>query len=168
MKGNKPMTKKEALCILKPESNTSEALKKAYRQKAFKFHPDYGGDPEIMKLVNNAYELLLKCQWTSEEKETASNDVPLTETLKKKWDTIASWPGIQGEVIGSWLWVSGNTKPYKDHLKAQGFKWSPKKFSWYWYQGKYRKRGKKVHSMDEIRTMFGKQDLNNRKARGLA
>ena len=28
-------------------------------------------------------------------------------------------------------WVSGNTKPIKDKLKAMGFKWAPKKKMWY-------------------------------------
>lgn len=28
-------------------------------------------------------------------------------------------------------WVSGNTRPIKDHLKAMGFKWAPKKKMWY-------------------------------------
>jgi hypothetical protein len=35
------------------------------------------------------------------------------------------------EVIGSWVWVSGDTKQIKDELKLVGFLWSNKKLSWY-------------------------------------
>ena len=31
------------------------------------------------------------------------------------------------EVIGAFLWVSGNTKPYKEELKALNMKWSNNK-----------------------------------------
>lgn len=33
-------------------------IKKAFRELAFKHHPDKGGDPEKMKLVSSAYDIL--------------------------------------------------------------------------------------------------------------
>lgn len=33
---------------------------------------------------------------------------------------------------GCCIWVSGNTKPHRDILKALGFRWAPKKSAWYW------------------------------------
>lgn len=33
---------------------------------------------------------------------------------------------------GCCIWVSGNTKPHRDILKALGFRWAPKKCAWYW------------------------------------
>ncbi|KAG8217407.1 hypothetical protein J3R82DRAFT_5548 [Butyriboletus roseoflavus] len=40
-----------------PDASESE-LKKAYRKKALRLHPDKGGDPELFKEVTHAYEVL--------------------------------------------------------------------------------------------------------------
>ena len=36
---------------------TLDAVKVVYRKLAFQLHPDRGGDPELMKLVNHAMDL---------------------------------------------------------------------------------------------------------------
>ncbi|KAI0317747.1 DnaJ domain-containing protein [Amylostereum chailletii] len=38
-----------------PEDASEADLKKAYRQKALRLHPDKGGDPELFKEVTHAY-----------------------------------------------------------------------------------------------------------------
>jgi DnaJ family protein A protein 2 len=46
--------------LLEIDVNASqEEIKKAYRKKAQKFHPDKGGDPELFKKINHAYDSLL-------------------------------------------------------------------------------------------------------------
>ncbi|KAJ7632380.1 hypothetical protein FB45DRAFT_912302 [Roridomyces roridus] len=45
--------------LLEVPPTASEAdLKKAYRKKALRLHPDKGGDPELFKEVTHAYEIL--------------------------------------------------------------------------------------------------------------
>jgi DnaJ family protein A protein 2 len=41
-----------------PEDASDADLKKAYRKKALRLHPDKGGDPELFKEVTHAYEVL--------------------------------------------------------------------------------------------------------------
>ncbi|KAK7466934.1 Type I HSP40 co-chaperone [Stygiomarasmius scandens] len=50
-------TKFYDLLEVSPSASESE-LKKAYRKKALRLHPDKGGDPELFKEVTHAYEVL--------------------------------------------------------------------------------------------------------------
>ena len=131
------MTKHQALTILKPAANTFEALKQAYRKASLKHHPDCGGDIEIMKLVNEAYDKLNSCDWTVSESEEANKDVSLTETLKDMLSKVSHLPGIKAEIVGTWLWISGNTYEYKKEIKTAGFKFSKNKEAWYYHENAF-------------------------------
>ena len=41
-----------------PKTATEQEIKKAYRKKALKEHPDKGGDPEKFKEITAAYEVI--------------------------------------------------------------------------------------------------------------
>ncbi|EGO8243041.1 TPA: molecular chaperone DnaJ, partial [Enterococcus faecalis] len=69
------------------------------------------------------------------------------------------------EVIGAFLWVSGNTKPYKEELKALNMKWSNNKKSWYLAPDGYKKRSKKKYNMSDIRNMYGSQVVKEEQAK---
>jgi hypothetical protein len=149
-----------ALNILKPESNTDQGIKQAYRTACKKYHPDHGGDLEMMKLVNAAHEILLKENWTPEQGRTAQRSPDLAAEVKEKWDAVKGLAGIKGEIIGTWIWVTGNTYPHKDLFKTAGFRFSGNKKAWYWHNDQgYKKRGKKRFSMDDIRSKWGSCDL---------
>ena len=40
---------------------------------------------------------------------------------------MANFENITIELIGSWIWVSGDTREIKEKLKEIGFKWASKK-----------------------------------------
>ncbi len=162
------MTKKEALTILNPSECQEKALKQAYRAAALKYHPDHGGDERLMKLVNLAFEVLKDGFWTPYEGRSAAKEVPLTEEVKAKWEEISHFPLIRAEIIGTWIWVSGQTWRYKKQLKALGFKWSYGKNAYYWHHYKgYRKLNGRQYDMDDIRSKFGSNDLQNTENRSI-
>ncbi len=63
------------------------------------------------------------------------------------------------EIIGSWLWLTGETKQYKEYLKENGFRFSASKVAWYWHHGEYYKKNGKRFGLDEIRQMWGTRDV---------
>lgn len=151
----------QALSILNPTEKSEAGLKAAYKKAAVKHHPDKGGSLEVMKLVNAAYDYLKKCEswWTGEQARKAKRTTPLTETMQNMIDKIKSFPGLKIEIIGSWLWVSGETKPVKEEVKKAGFSFSFNKKSWYYHEDTYRKRSKKKFSMNDIRNLHGAEEV---------
>lgn len=155
------MTIQEALSILKPEAHTMDALKSAYRAAALKYHPDRNPHGlEMMKLVNAAMDLLATQfnAWTLYGFE--ADEKPVDEALMAIFDKIKHCVGIKAEVCGTWLWINGNTRAYKDIFKSAGMKWSQNKVAWYWHPEGYRKRSRRTYNMDTIRTMWGSTEMD--------
>ncbi len=155
----------QALSILNPKEKSEAGLKKAYKEAAIKNHPDKGGNLEIMKLVNAAYDFLKKCEswWTGEQARKAKKTTPLTKTMQDLINKIKIFPNCKIEIIGSWLWVSGDTKAVKEELKNLGFKFSFNKKSWYYHEDTYNKRSKKNFSLNDIRNMHGSEEVQTEK-----
>lgn len=138
---------------------TLEELKKAYYKLAMKLHPDRGGDVEEMKVLNNEYDAWFKrvshihTNKAGETYEKKTEEKP--SEFKSIIDELMKMHGITIEVIGCFIWVSGDTKPNKDKLKEMKFKWHKEKECWYKSPSWYRKYNNNRYSMDEIRSMFG-------------
>ena len=148
---------------------TLEELKKQYRELAFKYHPDRGGNNEIMKIVNNEYDELferLKDIHRNKDGETYTAKQETSETSEQFKDIISElmkMDDIVIEIIGCFIWVTGNTKTYKNRLKDLKFQWHSKKFAWYLKPEDYKKRSHKDYDLDEIREMYGTEGAVNSK-----
>ena len=146
---------------------TLEELKKEYRKLAMANNPDRGGDAEIFKAVVNEYHKLfetLKDVHKTKEGKTyrkATNEKP--NDFIDLINVLLKMDGIHIEVIGCFVWVSGNTKPHKDGLKALKFRWHTEKKCWYKAPDDYVRRGKTKYTMSEIRDMYGVQYEGNGK-----
>ncbi|MBC6678282.1 molecular chaperone DnaJ [Zhenpiania hominis] len=138
---------------------TLEDLKRQYRTLALQNHPDRGGDVEVMKAINNEYDKLfaqVKDTHKNKEGETYTKENPETaEEFKDIIDKLIKMQGVEIEVIGCFIWLSGNTKEHKEAIKALGFRWHSKKKMWYKAPEGYKRWGKKEYSMNEIRGMYG-------------
>ena len=144
-----------------PRPETLDELKSVYRALAFKFHPDIGGDTEVMKVINDEYDRLFETvknihrnhegkTYTKESTEAPENFRDIINSL-----FMMKMQDVEMELIGSFLWLSGCTKLYRDKLKALGFKWSTNKSAWYLAPAGYRRRNRKNYTMNDIRGMYG-------------
>ena len=160
----------EALSILGNPRADIGAVKRAYREKAKQYHPDkQNGNLDMMVLVNLAYEVLKQSNytWTEQETRTGQESAPLTETITTLWNSIKHYRGLHGEIIGSWLWVSGDTYPIKDKLKGLDFKFAHNKKAWYFHEGEWHKRSHRDLNLQDLRGLWGNQDLETEEAQGL-
>lgn len=151
---------------------TAEELKKEYRTLAKQLHPDLGGDTEEFKIMQNEFEAMwerLKNVHTNSKGETYTKET--TETPKDFIhiiDVLTKLNGIEVEICGSWIWVSGNTKEHKEVLKGLKFHYANKKQAWYYHTEPYKKKSKRELTLDEIRDMFGSQKYKAKEERELA
>ena len=141
---------------------TLDELRKEYRRLAFLYHPDVGGDTTIMQQINSAYEILSKKlinanpDFSQAKKEYEQQ---VSEEIVERLNRIIFIKGITIEIIGSWIWITGNTFPVRETLKGEGYLFSHPKTAWYWHKGEYLKKNGNVMSMDEMRAKFGSQTV---------
>ncbi|KAB7884614.1 hypothetical protein [Poseidonibacter ostreae] len=144
------MTKEQIQDEFKNVTGIKEA-KKIYKKLARKLHPDVGGSEEEFKALNAIYTDLI------EHKIYFSNDIKIDIELEKIISLILHFENIIIELVGSWIWVSGDTKEIKEKLKELGFKWASKKKKWYY--GEMKGRNPNQKSMDEIKSKYGCETL---------
>jgi len=138
---------------------TEKDVKSAFKKLALKFHPDRNPiGAEMMKAINAAYDVIMLNidnlnSYQSAGTESAYN---YGEDLENVLNALQTMAGVIFEVTGNWIWITGETKPHKDQIKALGCKWSPKKLAWYYRPDEYKaSRNRKSHTMDEIRAKYG-------------
>lgn len=158
------MTENEIKTALRG-ARTPEELKRAWLAIVRECHPDKGGSVELCQLANSLYEELADGPFrfqaeTEESPETEAEDggfdaETLPEETREKAYRFAGTPGLVLEIVGTWLWITGDTRANKDALKENGFRWSPKKAAWYFHAEPYRKHSKRRFTLDEIRAMHG-------------
>ena len=148
---------------------TLDELKKAYKAAAMKYHPDMGGDTATMQAINAEYEARFEVLKRSQNEQAAEDTTGKTHATTESAgdfitiiDHLLKMDGIEVELIGRWLWISGDTKPHKEALKACGCRWSSQKKRWSWH---YAEDGVKWHrssgkSMDQLRMKYGSTTFN--------
>lgn len=136
-----------------------EELKKEYKKAAIKFHPDSKtGDAEKMKEVNAEYEKMFRVlknrvvydtdeAKTYNSKETSADFVEII-------NAFGGYDGIEIEICGTWVWITGATFQIKEELKNNGFRFSKGKKAWYWTKSEMKKK-RGYYSMKEIRERYG-------------
>ena len=153
------MTREEILKEFQDIEGINEA-KKIYKTLAKKLHPDIGGSEEEFKLLNEIYNHLI------EHKIYFSNSSKIDIELEKIISLILHFENINIELIGSQVWVSGDTKEIKEKLKEIGFKWASKKKMWYY--GEMKAKNPNPKSMEEIKAKYGSETLKSDEKKRIA
>lgn len=144
------------------DCSTIEEVKSLYKQLAKVLHPDCGGSTELMQELNSEYDkvcafILKESAFTNEQ---VNEEMKVSGEYRKVIEFIIQLEGIVIELIGNWIWVSGNTYPVKEALKQAGMHYSPQKIAWYYHPEGYngRNSGK---NLDEIREKYGSEKIKS-------
>lgn len=142
---------------------TLAELKAAYRRLAIQNHPDHGGDVATMQAINAEHDRVFA---RLKEKEDVANDAAgrprSTEAaadFRRMFDALMPLRGLNIELCGTWVWITGNTREHAEKIKAAGCYWAHKKRAWYWRPAGPRMGRHREKSLAEIRVKFGSQTL---------
>jgi hypothetical protein len=144
------------------DCKTVEEVKAMYKQLAKQHHPDCGGDTATMQAINSEYayacaHILKGDNLTSEDTE---EQMRMSEEYRQVIEKLINLSGIVIEVVGNWIWVTGNTKPVKEQLKEAGLFYAHKKVAWYYRSEEFKSTGSKK-TLDEIRAKYGSETVSN-------
>lgn len=139
-----------------------DALKKEYYKLAKIYHPDAGGTNAQMQQLNDEYEKLLNklLSGSSLSEDQKNNEKQLDEALRKVIDELIILEGINIEIVGKWIWVSGNTYPVKETFKKAGMFPIKKNNIFYWVYKGTESRGRGNLSMEEIKRKYGVEKID--------
>lgn len=149
-----------------PIPRTLEELKRQYRTLAMQHHPDCGGNTADMQSINSEYDILfneLKDIHTTADGNTykaSTSETP--DQFKNIIEKLITLEGVIIEVVGSWLWLTGNTYIHRERIKAIGFRWANSKKAWYYHTDEYRKTSKKTFTLEQIRELYGAQTITSK------
>lgn len=147
------------------DCKTAEAGKQLYRELVRKFHLDNGGSGEEIKEINSEYKLWwerYKDIHTTKDGTTYKSSEATEETAEDFIEIInnlSTLSGIEVEICGRWIWISGNTFPVRAQLTSFGCRWSKGKKKWYWTTDEYAYAYYKKPTMEQIRKMYGSQKV---------
>lgn len=147
------------------DCKTAEDVKKLYRDYVKRYHPDLHGaeTEETMKLINDEYitvwERLKNIHESAEDStKTYTAKTETTETAVEFMviiNKLVVLEGVQIDLINRWIWLSGNTYPYKETIKSLGFKWCSNKKMWAWHKAEDASHNRKKMTIDEIKNKYG-------------
>ncbi len=94
----------------------------------------------------------------SAEGNTYTTEQNSTETPAEFMEIInklINCDGLTINWVGRWIWLEGDSYPYKDIIKQLGFKWAGQKKAWYWHTAEDSTANRKHMSLEQIKEKYG-------------
>ncbi|MBK6544278.1 MAG: J domain-containing protein [Saprospiraceae bacterium] len=137
-----------------------EEVKHLYKQLAKEHHPDIGGRTEMMQAINSEYSFviakLLKGLSLSEDEMELS--ILSSQKYQNAINSIIGFDKIIIELVGCWIWLTGDTFPIRNYLKENGFFYSRPKRAWYFRAEEFRAKYSSKMDLEVLKTyMFVKE-----------
>lgn len=150
---------------------TLDALKDRYKTLAKTYHPDINPDAgdEIMQQINAQYDEMVKrlsrvaADGRTEATEQEARDAAtMAQAYREVIARIIHLAGLEIELCGAWLWISGETYANREVLKAAGCRYASKKQMWYWRPDEAAcHRSRRGATMADIRTKYGSDRIKS-------
>lgn len=143
-------------------------LRSEYKKLLRKYHPDNNLDKDttsIIQEINHEYECIFSyIKEGFEHSKEFDNYSPRTKQsydwtkdkqMREMIYNLCQFPNVQIEVCGVWIYVWGETYPYKKQLKELGLTWNRNRKCWiiHWDDGY--KYSPQPLSMNHIREIYG-------------
>ena len=153
------------------DCKTLEEAKELYKKLCRQYHPDMNDNDttEAMQAINNEFTeafKILKNRHRSESTNTTANSrengAETAETPAEFMtiiNALVSCEGLKIELVGRWIWLTGNTFIHKNKIKDLGFRYASKKKAWYWHSPEDSCKSRKNLSLDEIKNKYGCQSF---------
>jgi hypothetical protein len=147
-----------------------DSLKKQYLKLAKKYHPDAGGTTIQFQELQNEYERLFKklLNGSGLSEEAKENEVEIDKEIRNIIDALVNLENLNVELIGKWLWISGETYPVKDVLKSAGLQFIKKAGVPYWVYKGSESAGRGKMSMEEIKNKYGSSKIDLKKTKKIS
>lgn len=156
-------------------TNQKEA-KSLYHKLCRQYHPDLGGSVEIMQQINAEFESIYDKLPTgskensnskggsSEQKQTGGNNTTrqTAQRFMKIIQRLVKVEGLKIEIVGSWIWLSGDTFKCLKVIKDIGFQYSAKHKKYYLSDGESGRRGSR-YSFQQICDIYGCENVETEK-----
>ena len=147
--------------------NAVTDIKAAYRKLASKNHPDKGGVTAIMQEINAQYHEALQnidgtvTKGTDGKNHTYSYNHTIEEELIDKINELLALnlSEIVIALIGTWIWITGETKQHKELLKTAKCKWHGKRKCWFLSTQKKTRYNNKA-SLSDLASSYGYKTFN--------
>jgi len=108
---------------------TLDEVKTTYRQLALLHHPDKGGDTATMQHINREYAFITAklTKGANFSEDEAEQQMRFSEEYRRVIEQIIHLEGITVELVGFWIWVTGDTFPVRAALSEAGLFYASKK-----------------------------------------
>ncbi|HTA81305.1 MAG TPA: J domain-containing protein [Bacteroidia bacterium] len=146
------------------DCNTIDEVEALYRALAKQHHPDRGGNVAIMQAINNEYPFACAniAKGENLDAQETESKILKAEQYRQPLEKIITLEGIVIELVGSWIWVTGNTYPHRTMLKEAGFMFASKKVAWYFRTDEYKTHSRHQLSLDEIKGKYGSKGISSK------